>query len=121
MNLRVGVDLLYVPRMKTVLQKDRYLRGLFHPAERAYCDQFRAHRRAQAYAARFCAKEAFMKALRRRVGWQDVWVEMHGGAPVLRVSEHVRARFRIRSADLSLTHDAEYAMACVILWLDDEP
>ncbi len=64
MILGVGVDLVEVPRMQRILERPwarRFVERVFCPEEIAVCDG--AARPAEAYAARFAAKEAVAKAL----------------------------------------------------------
>ncbi len=58
----VGIDLLEVDRMAVALQRTPNLRArLFTDGEQAYADRQAVP--ARHYAARFCAKEAVVKAL----------------------------------------------------------
>lgn len=62
----IGTDLIEVERVAGKISKDEGFRELvFTPAEIAYCEA-KAHK-YQHYAARFAAKEAFLKAL--GTGW----------------------------------------------------
>ena len=74
----VGIDLLEVDRMAAALQRTPTLRNrLFTPGEQAYADAQAVP--ARHYAARFCAKEAVVKAL-RLASWDPLDIEVvHGG------------------------------------------
>ena len=99
----------------------RFRERVFTELERAYCDS-RGASRAQHYAARFAAKEAAFKAL--RTGWRDGLAWHHVGvdadelgAPLLRLSGHARDLFErlgATHAHLSLSHNAEHAVAQVL-------
>ena len=102
-------------------KNEALLNRLFTPAEREYCRPRRCC--AQHYAARFAAKEAFVKALgmgiREGIGWQDVEVThdrldkpLFNFTPV--ALERLREREVVRS-HLSLSHDGGMAIAMVIL------
>lgn len=57
----VGIDLVEVDRFSKLLESNRpFILKVFSEAERAYCDS--RPNKAQHYAARFAAKEAFLKA-----------------------------------------------------------
>ncbi len=123
MILGVGIDLVEVARFEASLGAwgGRLERRLFTPAEAAYC---RAQRRAGlAFAARFAAKEAFVKALGTGLAggirWVDVEVRRDGrGRPVLGLEGAARAEADgrgVRAAHLSLAHDSGYAVAVVVL------
>jgi holo-[acyl-carrier protein] synthase len=121
--VRHGIDLVHVPRLRAAIEGNPALEaGLFTEAERAYC-------RARPdpwphFAARFAAKEAVLKALRRGVATEgpdgallEIEVERAHGAPVLRLHGGIArraARERLASPALSLSHAGEYAVASVV-------
>jgi holo-[acyl-carrier protein] synthase len=121
--LRHGVDLVHVPRLREALEENPALEaGLFTDAERAYC-------RGRAdpwphFAARFAAKEAVLKALRRGISAEgpdrallEIEVERAHGPPVLRLRGGVArraARAGLATPHLSLAHAGEYAVASVV-------
>jgi holo-[acyl-carrier protein] synthase len=121
MILGIGIDLCDVERIRRLLEKDRsrFVRRVFLEAEAAYCEGRR--RPAIHYAARFAAKEAFMKAVGTgwRLGWWQVEVVRGpSGRPELALSgraAEVMERRGLRRAHLSLTHSAESAAAVVVL------
>lgn len=62
----IGIDLVEIDRIATSLQKDNGFRELvFAPEEISYCES--KTQKYEHYAARFAAKEAFLKAL--GTGW----------------------------------------------------
>ncbi len=122
MILGLGTDLIAISRVETILSKHgaRFLHRVFTRTEQAEC-LGRAHP-AMHLAARVAAKEAAMKALETGwslgVRWQDIEVHSDGvRAPRLRLmgvaGERAKAR-GIRHALVSLSHDAEYAIAVVV-------
>ena len=58
----IGVDIIEVKRIAMSLEKHDFAEKFFSDEERAYCDS-KKKQSAQSYAARFAAKEAFVKAL----------------------------------------------------------
>ena len=63
MILGIGVDLVEIPRMQRILDRPwarRFIERVFRPEEITVCEK--AARPAEAYAARFAAKEAVVKA-----------------------------------------------------------
>lgn len=123
MIVGIGMDLVDIPRFALALERhgDRIRRRLFTEAEQQYC----AARPSPpaSLAARFAAKEAFMKAigtgLAEGLRWTDVEViSLAGGRPALRLSgvaaEHL-ARLGATTHWLTLTHTAAAAAATVIL------
>src|SRR5580698_2305956 len=63
----LGVDIAEVGRIKSAIERhgETFLRRLYTPAEREYCERFK--NKYERYAGRFAAKEAAMKAL--GTGW----------------------------------------------------
>ncbi|MHA2620701.1 MAG: holo-ACP synthase [bacterium JZ-2024 1] len=112
----VGTDIIRVSLVRRILTKrPRHIPRLFHPEEIAHCESG-GHLKFARYAARFAAKEAFLKALGRRVPLNEVWVSVGpDGRPHLRISDTVRARFPGVFPFVSLSHDGDYATAFVIL------
>ncbi len=88
MIIGIGVDLVDMRRIEGLLQTygDHFTHKIFTKEERAYA-MTRAHP-ARAYANRFAAKEAALKALgtgmKGGIGWQDIEVSRaSSGAPSL--------------------------------------
>lgn len=118
--LGLGMDICAVARIQRILdgpRAERFLERVYTEAERALCGA-RADA-ASAYAARFAAKEALVKALGAPPGltWQDMEVVREGGPPRFRLSGVALAELEKRRAEafLALTHDAGVAAATVIL------
>jgi len=118
-----GIDLVMVKRIEEALKRwgERFQRKVFTPYEIHYCLQKRNP--SPHFAARFAAKEAFVKALglgmRRGVHWKDVEVQRGPlGKPLLKLSGRaweICQRDKIEGLFLSLTHDHEYSSAMVVL------
>jgi len=119
----LGVDLVRIGRFEKLLDtgKTAVLERIFTPAERDYAlaKKFPAPH----FAARFAAKEAFLKALglglRDGLSWQDLEVVRDQlGKPSLALRGRALELFRERGATalhLSYSHDGDYATATVIL------
>src|SRR5215218_179349 len=114
----VGIDLLEIDRLERALaRRPRLEARLFTDAERAYAAA-RA-RPAGHLAARFCAKEAVVKALALEV-WNPHDVEVvrgDAGAPAVRLSGRAAARAAELggSVAISLTHTREMAGAVAMV------
>ena len=118
-----GIDLVMVKRIEEALRRwgERFQRKVFTAYEIDYCSQKRNP--SPHFAARFAAKEAFVKALgvgmRRGVYWKDVEVQRGPlGKPLLKLSGRaweICQRDKIEGLFLSLTHDYEYSGAMVVL------
>jgi holo-[acyl-carrier protein] synthase len=109
----VGIDLLEIERLERALTRRPNLADrLFTPHERESCASRR--RPAQHLAARFCAKEAVIKALRLDVApWQEIEVQNGPeGAPVVKLSGTLSVHDG--TVQVSLTHSGEWAGAVAI-------
>jgi holo-[acyl-carrier protein] synthase len=114
MVVGVGIDVVDVARFGQTLERTPALRTrLFTVAEQA--------RPLASLAARFAAKEALAKALGAPAGlhWVDAEVRSdETGRPWLVMSGTVAARaaeLGVRTAHVSLSHDAGIASAVVVL------
>lgn len=113
----VGVDLLSIDRLERALERRPSLAGrLFTPGELDRCSSLA--RPARHLAARFCAKEAAIKALRLEHGsLADFEVEGGGRDPV-RLALKGRAAARARDLgvrmEVSVTHDRDLAAAIAV-------
>lgn len=118
----VGTDIIEVQRVEEKLIRTGSLKTkLFTPTEIAYCES--KHRPAMHFAARFAAKEAFLKAM--GTGWtgghkfSDIEVVNNAlGKPELFVYGKVRefcAAKGITGMQVSLSHIKDLAKAVVVL------
>ncbi len=115
----MGVDLVDVARVRALMERHPTFRTrVFTPPEIAYCDG-RANP-AEAYAARWAAREACRKALAgvRRMRWHDVRVDRApSGAPSLVLTGATAERARllgVSEVKVALTHERSMAAAfCV--------
>ena len=119
----LGTDLVDVRRFRRIVveRKTALLERLFTVSERSYAET--KNDPAPHLAARFAAKEACLKAfglgLRDGLSWQDMEVVPDAmGRPDLRLSGRAAALADEQGIDriyLSYSHDANYAVATVIL------
>lgn len=123
MIISIGIDIIEVYRIEeTLARTPRFVTRVFTEAERTYCDS-KGVARAQSYAARFAAKEAFLKALktgwRGEITWHDIEVVNDAdGVPSLNVKGAAKQILEKLGADkihLSMSHTAEHAIAEVLL------
>ena len=109
----IGIDLIEVERVKKTAEKNpKFLDRIFTPQEISYC--LKKRNKYQHLAARFAAKEAFFKAIGRRINWKDVeLINAPSGKPQIKIKS--KERFSFEKADVSVSHLKEYAVAMVIL------
>jgi len=123
MILGIGIDIQEIQRLELAITRsgERLLKRTFTSAEIRYCR--RQSQASQHFCGRFCAKEAFFKALgtgwAKGLGWTDVEVVRNrAGRPALKLSGRAAewaARAQVKKIWLSLSHSREYAAATVIL------
>ncbi|MBW7885783.1 MAG: holo-ACP synthase [Caldilineaceae bacterium] len=121
MNLRTGVDLIEIERVRAAIDRHgaRFLQRVYTPGELACCGN-----RLESLAARFAAKEAVAKALgtgiwRCGVNWSDIEVlkDATSGAPVLSMggaAAKIAHELGIAVWSISLSHDRTHAIATVV-------
>ena len=123
MIVGTGIDIVAIARFRDVLERqgDRFIQRVFTAAEQEYCGGRRDP--VPHYAARFAAKEAFLKALGTGwaggIRWQDVEILREpGAAPMVRVhglAATIAEERGVRVMQVSLSHSDEAAVATVLL------
>ena len=120
--LGIGCDLTEVERIKKAIARKGFKERVFAPEEIAYCTGPHGDK-AQSYAARFAAKEAFLKAigtgLRGSGQLTEIAVINDGmGKPELKVTGYFAdyiEKLGVKKIHLTLSHTAAAAMAVVVL------
>lgn len=117
-----GIDIIEVNRIRMVMERDiGFKEKIFTPDEIHYCDSKK--NKYQHYAARFSAKESFLKAIGTgwRYGIRFADIEVFNdelGQPFIRVhgkAEEVLKSEEITKIHVSLSHLKEMATAIVII------
>ena len=126
MTVGTGIDMIEVERVAEKIAKNSGFRELvFSEAEIAYCE--RMTHKYQHYAARFAAKEAFLKAI--GTGWTTGLdldkieiVNDASGKPSIRLHPEILPAIPIPfdRIHVSLTHLSNIASAIVIIEKDKE-
>jgi holo-[acyl-carrier protein] synthase len=121
-----GIDIIEVARIQKVMERDIGFRDkIFTPVEIAYCET-KKHK-FENYAARFSAKESFLKAIGTgwRFGIRFADIEVYHdelGKPFINVygkAKELITQLSISKIHVSLAHLKEMATAIVIL--ESEP
>ncbi len=123
MSMGVGVDLVYIPRLKDTAERwqNRFLNRVFTVAERDICMRYRCP--YPHLAGRFAVKEAVVKALGlsryQPWSWHDIeTLNEASGKPYVRLSgclaqyAHASGSTRVEA---SIAHDRDYAVAYVVI------
>ncbi|MEJ2853335.1 MULTISPECIES: holo-ACP synthase [unclassified Saccharothrix] len=126
--MRIGVDLLKLPRFARVAEHPRMRRLLFTERELGDVADLGPARRVERLGGRFCAKEAVAKVLGRGLGQGLRWPEIEvtsdeWGAPAVRLHGGAAEAARtagIGSVQVSITHQ-EDLVVCVALGVPHGP
>lgn len=121
-NIRgIGTDIVEVNRMQSKLEKPGFIQRTFTSSEIDYCEKQKHS--AQHFAARFAAKEAYMKAL--GTGWSKVadFLEIeiyhdHKSAPKIKLHGQSQKHFEesnLKEIFVSLSHTQTNTIAFVII------
>jgi holo-[acyl-carrier protein] synthase len=117
-----GTDIVSIARLaKSLARSTSFAEEVFGEGERRYCEAQRHP--AQHYAARFAAKEAFLKAVGLGifggVALRDIEVTKDvSGPPRLELgptAEEALDRVGATRSMVSLSHEGDYAIAVVIV------
>ena len=113
MIVGIGVDIIEVERIQKIAEKSpRFLTRVFTTEEIQYCSGKK--NKYQHLAARFAAKEAFFKALGKKIKWKDIGiVNLPSGKPELNLN--AQEIFPFDRIHVSLSHIQDYAIATVVL------
>ncbi|MGB3948766.1 MAG: holo-ACP synthase [Bacteroidia bacterium] len=121
MILGIGTDIVETTRIAKSIEESRFKERVFSKVEIAYCES--KANKAEHYAARFAAKEAFFKALgtglRAGMAFNEVEIQNDElGKPsicLLGETAQTVAHKNIASIYVSLSHTASQSTATVII------
>lgn len=109
LNLRLGCDLVFMLRLEKHLDHETFLNRILTPKEKALYHELKTSRRKLEFlSGRYAAKEAYAKAKGAGIGVVDFLdfevLKDDLGKPISNL------------ADVSISHDEDYAMAVVMLY-----
>src|SRR5512139_3669397 len=120
-----GVDIVEISRLRDLMERHpSFTEDVFTERERSYCESHRNPYRH--FAGRFAAKESYLKALGSGLSGAGIDGRLKeievltspSGKPEIAVcgwsARLARAR-KIEQCSLSISHDAGYAVAAVVL------
>jgi len=122
MIVGIGTDIVEIEEIGQIMgNSSRFITRVFTNAEIIYCEN--KANKYQHFAARFAAKESFMKALGygwdKGLQWNQIEIlQNDNGSPyiVLKDSAEKMAKQKeIKNLHLSLSHSGKYAIAIVVL------
>lgn len=112
----IGIDLVKIDRIEKMIDRfgDKALSRFLNK------DEIQLIKKPSRAAGFWAAKEAASKALQTGIssecGFLDIKLSLsEKGAPLITFSQKVIDNFQIKSASLSITHDAGFAIAVVAI------
>lgn len=121
MNIRTGIDIIEVDRVKDNIDKygEKFLNRVFTQKEIEYCESRGAHK-FESYAGRFAAKEAIFKAVsdlldnKFEIEWKDIEVfNDKNGRPYAKLQF---VKIDDIKMDISISHIKDVAVASVVVY-----
>jgi len=117
----IGIDLIKIERMRAAVERwgRKFLEKIFTENEISYC-----YERKEPYlslSVRFAAKEAFIKAINSKIVVPLTDIEImndENGRPSIKLGGRLEEFFKeksIKRCHLSLSHEREFGIACVVL------
>lgn len=127
MKVLCGTDIIEISRIQKSIEKSgkRFLELVYTPEEIEYCESKKQAKYCH-YAGRFAAKEAIYKAVsgllkdKFAISWKNAQViNDENGNPKV---EFINMEFKeIKNIDISISHCKEYAVANVVITIDENP
>ena len=106
----IGIDIVEIERIRNSLRNPRFVERILSEGERGYC------KGVEQVAGRFCAKEAIMKALGRRVPWKDIEIlNEENGRPIVNLQGKAKEIAGGREILISISHSRTHAVAIALL------
>lgn len=117
-----GIDIVEVERIKNNIleKKEQFLNRIYTENEIKYCEA-RNVQKYESYAARFAAKEAIYKAISNYINFEYSWkdfeiVNLANGRPEVKLHFKINS---IKKIDISMSHTKQYAIASVVVTMDE--
>lgn len=110
--MKIGIDLVNIPEIERAIKKrPRFATRFFSEDEIKYCES--KPNPSKHYAARFAAKEAYIKATGYNGRWKTLEVlTPPNSSPIIQPSTNNQQPTTI---SLSLTHSGNYAAAVILV------
>lgn len=106
---KIGIDLIEVDRIKKAIERNEgFKEKIFSKKEIEYCETKK--NKYESYAARFCAKESFIKAMNISIDFKEFEILNEKTGKPFMVYKGKRL-----NGEISLSHTNEYAIANVLI------
>lgn len=104
----VGIDIVENRRVREILGRygERFLRKVFTEKEIEYIEK--RSRKIETVSGMFAAKEAFIKASKRKIAFKSIEVLHEGKVPYIRFNG-------LTFKNVSISHEREYSVSVVIV------
>lgn len=122
--INIGIDIVKTERIERMYEKygERFLKKVFTDEEIKYSmgrKTFLNH-----LAARFAAKEAFLKALgtglSKGISLKEIEVKREKGAPFLNIYGKAKKILGERKAEISITHEKDYSICVCVIYKNED-
>ena len=110
MNLNIGNDILYIPRLKKIIENNKqFIKKVYTNKEINIANKLKNP--IEFYATRFAAKEAIIKATNGQFDFNEIEIlKEKSGKPLPKILNNPKINI-----NLSLSYDTDYAIAfCII-------
>lgn len=113
--ISIGTDIEEIARIESSISKnENFAKKCFLDTEIEYCRSKGSPGRH--FAVRFCAKEAFAKAVGKPCRWHDVEIKNNLlGKPEIILHGKAKEEFSDCKIDVSMSHSRHYATASVVM------
>lgn len=101
--IKTGIDLVQNKRILKNLDNPEFIKKVFHPSEL---------KNKTKLIGIFALKEAFMKAIGKKLNWLDIEVKTKEGK-----KPEIITKNKFKSIDCSISHDGNYTIGIVVIEL----
>jgi phosphopantetheine--protein transferase-like protein len=101
MTIKTGIDLIQNKRILENSENSEFLKKTFHPSEL---------KNKRKLIGIFALKEAFMKAIGKKIDWLDIEISTPEGK-----KPEIKTKNKFKSIDCSISHDGNYTIGIVII------
>lgn len=124
MKITTGIDIIEIDRVKKSIEdtEGKFCARVYTEKEIEYCESKKAQK-YQHYAARFAAKEAVLKAISQLleskfdIEWKQIEIlNDESGRPYVNL---LKEGINITDIDISISHCKTYAVASVVMLLEE--
>jgi len=115
LSISIGTDIEEISRIENAIKRsESFAKKCFLDSEIDYCRS--KNNSGKHFAVRFCAKEAFAKAVGKSCRWHDVEIKNNElGKPEIILHGKAKEEFFGCKMDISMSHSRTYATSTVVI------